>query len=288
MKNIIKYLLIFVIGGLVMSSCEDQESNWDAMTKPYDKNNANYYIQFLNATAYYETAIDAAGLPTDIETTVGVALLGAPQSSDVSVTLVPDASSTMTSSMYTLSSTSITIPAGKTSGSVNLTALSDEMPEGDELDLVLNMDAGGAEASSSFQLVYTMKRIKFCPLEDLNDLVGDWKGGDDWGYATEVVTSLEGENMMIDGLGVGWMTDWWGEVVVTQTPVIMTMNANGTLVIDEQAYMTTTWNGDPQPAYSISGSGKWDNCEKTLIIDYVFHQGGGPLSYTFQENITLK
>ncbi len=288
MKNIIRYVLIFVIGGLVLSSCEETLSNWDAMTNSYDKNNATYYIQFLNATASYETAIDPAGQPTNIETTVGVALLGAPQATDVTVNLVADPSSTLTSDMYTLSSSTITIPAGKTSGSVQMTAIADKMPEDETLKLVLNMDAGGAEASSANQLNYDMLRIKFCPLTDLNELVGAWTGFDSWNYPTEVITFLEGEKFMIDGLGVGWMTDWWGEIVITQTPVEVTMNPDGTLVIEEQPYMTTTWNGDPQPAYSVEGTGKWDNCKKTLIIDYVFIQGGGPLNYEFIENITLK
>ncbi len=288
MKNIIRYILIFVIGTLVLSSCEDVVSNWDAMTNDYDKNNTTFYIQFLNASAYYETAIDADGLPTNIETTVGVALQGAPQSSDVTVELVVDASSTMTSNMYTLSSSTITIPAGQTSGSVSLIALADEMPEDETLALVMNMDAGGAEASSAFQLNYDMLRIKFCPLIDMTDLVGSWTGFDSWNYPTEVVTALAGDQFMIDGLGVGWMTDWWGEVIITQEPLIVTMNPDGTLVIDEQPYMTTTWNGDPQPAYSLSGTGKWDNCKKTLLIDYVFIQGGGPLNYEFIEDITLK
>ena len=288
MKNIIRYILIFVIGTLVLSSCEETVSNWDAMTNDYDPSNSTYYIQFLNASASYETAIDEDGLPTNIETTVGVALLGAPQSSDVTVDLVADASSTLTSSMYTLSSSTITIPAGQTSGSVDLVALADEMPEDETLALVLNMDAGGAEASSAFQLDYDMLRIKFCPLDDLNDLVGSWTGFDSWNYPTEVVTFLQGDQFMISGLGVGWMTDWWGEVIITEVPLIVTMNPDGTLVIDEQLYMTTTWNGDPQPAYSLSGTGKWDNCKKTLLIDYVFIQGGGPLNYDFTEDITLK
>lgn len=288
MKNIIRYILIFVIGGLVLSSCEDNLSNWDAMTNSYDKNNTTYYIQYLNASASYETAIDPDGNPTNIETTVAVTLLGAPQASDVTVTLVADASSTLTSDMYTLSASAITIPAGKTSASVDLVALADKMPEDETLTLVMNMDAGGAEAATASQLNYDMLRIKFCALTDLNDLVGSWAGFDSWNYPTEVVTSLDGEKFMIDGLGVGWMTDWWGEVVVTQLPLIVTMNPDGTLVIDEQDYMTTTWNGDPQPAYSVSGTGKWDNCKKTLLIDYVFIQGGGPLNYEFIENITLK
>ena len=66
----IKYILIFVLGGMVLSSCENIDTNFDLMTNDYDKNGATYYIQFLNASASYETAIDENGEPTDIVTTV--------------------------------------------------------------------------------------------------------------------------------------------------------------------------------------------------------------------------
>ena len=92
---------------------------------------------------------------------------------------------------------------------------------------------------------------------------------------------------MIDGLTVGWMTGYWGEVIVTQTPLVMIMNPNGTLEIEEQDYMETTWNGDPQPKYSVSGTGLWDNCKKTMVIDYDLHQGGGVL-ISITEDIELK
>jgi hypothetical protein len=286
MKNLIKYTLILVIGGVFMSSCEDKVSNWNEMTNDYDANNTTYFIQFLNATAYYETAINEAGLPTDIIATIGIALLGAPQSSDVNVTLVVDPSSTISASMYTLSADAITIPAGSTSGSVTLTTIADEMPEDEVLDLVLNMDAGGSESSSAFQLNYSLKRIKFCSLLDLNDLAGSWSGTDSEGNSSKVVTFVEGDNFMVDGLNEGWMTGYWGEVIVTQTPLVTIMNPNGTLEIELQDYTTTTWNGDPQPGYAVSATGKWDNCKKTLIIDYDLYQGGG-LVTSITENISL-
>jgi hypothetical protein len=287
MKNMIKYVLIFVVGALVLSSCEDLESNYAAMTNDYDKSNTTYYIQYLNATQYYETAIDEDGLPTDIVTTVGVALQGAPQSSDVVVSLVVASESTLPSDAYTLSSNSITIPAGKTSGSVDLTVLADQMTENEIVDLVLNMDAGGAEAGTGAQLNYSLKRIKFCPLTDISELAGSYAGFDDWGYASEVKTFVDGENFMLEGLCRGWMTDYWGEIIITEDPLIVTLNPDGTLVIAEQSYMTTTWNGDPQPAYGISATGKWDNCEKTLLINYSLHQGGGVVT-TFVEDIKMK
>ncbi|MEN8157999.1 MAG: DUF1735 domain-containing protein [Bacteroidota bacterium] len=278
MKNIIKYVLIFVIGGLVLSSCEDLESNYAAMTKDYDKSNTTYFIQYLNASQSFETAIDEAGLPANIETTVGVALLGAPQSSDITVTIVVDESSTMTSSMYTLESTSIVIPAGSTSGSVTLTALAAEMPEDETLKLVLNMDAGGAEAATAAQLNYSMLRIKFCPLDDLNTMVGTYTGVDDWGYDNKAVTSVDGENFMMLGLNKGWMEDFWGETVLEQVPVIVTMKPNGELVIDNQYFMKTDYEGDDY-FYHMQGSGMWDNCKKTLLITYdVLYDDGTNLS----------
>lgn len=292
MKNIIKYILIFVIGGLGLSSCEENLSNWDAMTNDYDKNNTTYYIQFLNATASYSTEIDAAGLPTNIVTTVGVALLGAPQSSDVIVDLVVDPSSTLASSMYTLSADAITIPAGGTAGSVSLTVLAEEMPEDETLKLVLNMDAGGAESSSAFQLNYDMLRIQFCPLEDLNEMVGTFSGADDYGFECKAVTSVDGENFMIMGLNTNWMEGFWGEAVLEEVPVVVTMNPNGTLVIDQQYFLTSEWDGDPY-RYEVTGTGTWDNCKKILIITYdVIYEDGPNLSdYGYgpiTETLTMK
>jgi hypothetical protein len=287
MKRIIRYLLIFVVGGAFLSACEQPESNWNSMTKDFDKNNSTYYIQFTQSTGSFETAIDANGDPEDIVQTIVVAVLGAPQASDITVTLSKNNSSTIGDNMWTLSSNTITIPAGSTSGSTTLTAKAAEMIEDESVTLVLDMDAGGAEATSANQINYNLKRIKFCPLDDLNDLVGSWKGTDSEGNASQVVTSLDGDKFMIDGLTVGWMTGYWGEVIVTQTPLVMKMNPNGTLEIEEQDYMTTTWNGAPQPGYSVSATGKWDNCNKTMIIDYDLHQGGGVL-ISITEDIELK
>lgn len=267
MKNMIKYVLIFVVGALVLSSCEDLESNYASMTKDFDKNNTKYYIQYLNATQSFETAINEAGQPTDIVTTVGVAIQGAPQSSDVTVSLVVAPESTLPADAYTLSATSVVIPAGATSGSVDLTVLADQMTENEVVNLVLNMDAGGAEAATAAQLNYSLKRIKFCPLDDLADLAGNWGGVDDWGDIESMTTSVVDGAMMMQGLGVVWLADQWGEPLEAINDVVITMNPNGTLVIEEQPYCTTTYNGAPYD-YTIVGSGTWDNCEKTMIISY--------------------
>jgi hypothetical protein len=274
MKNILKYILIFVIGSLVLSSCE-KDSAWDLLTKGYDKNGTVYYIQFQNASQYFETAIDEAGLPTNIVTTISVALLGPPQSSDVNVTLVYNASeSTMTADMYSLSGTSITIPAGSTGGAVTLTAIADNMPEGEALDLVFDMDAGGAEASVGYKIEYSMKRIKFCPMGELSEFVHDNSGvTESNGYSSVAFTAMDGDKLTVTGLGVGWMEDWWAETVMEMEAVELIMNPNGTLEIERQHYMVTDYAGAPY-RYDIEATGKWDNCEKFYTIDFkIYYEG---------------
>ncbi len=126
----------------------------------------------------------------------------------------------------------------------------------------------------------------FCQLNDLNDLVGSWTGTDSEGNASQVVTFVDGANFMINGLNVGWMTGYWGEVIVDQVPLVMIMNADGTLEIELQYYMETTWNGDPQPKYSLAAVGKWDNCKKRMIIEYDLYQNGEVLT-SITEDIGL-
>ena len=151
-----------------------------------------------------------------------------------------------------------------------------------KLFVVETTSGGKTSAPDTLDITLTA----FCPLVDLNDLAGTWTGSDSEGNATQVVTFVDGSNFMINGLNVGWMVGYWGEVIVDQVPLVMKMNENGTLEIELQYYMETTWNDDPQPTYSIAATGVWDNCIKTMTIDYDLYQGGGVLT-SITENITL-
>ncbi len=280
MKNTIKYTLIFVIAGLGLSSCEDLPTNFDDLSRKYDKNNTTYYIQFLNASASFETAIDEAGLPTNIVTSVGVALLGAPQSSDITVDLLVDPSSTLESNMYTLSAGSITIPAGETSGSVTLTAIADQMPEDQVLNLKINMTPDVPAAPNANVLYYSMKRIKFCPWP-VADMVGTYTGSDYNGYAAEGGDGYKFEVFMKDdthievaGLGQHLYSTIWGEVVSAGDRVVMEVKPNGTLVFENQYLCQTdgTWDYYMGPS---GASAKWDGCSMTFTIPWIWHWDAG-------------
>ncbi len=292
MKNIFKILFTIIISGAFFISCEEVETEFDALTKTPEAG-APYYLQFKTTSQTLETSVDETGELVDITKTITVALLGMPQSSDIVIPITVDPASTIESSMYDLSATSITIPAGKSSGSITLTAYAESMPLEETLNLGLSFDMGANNATASTSIDLELYRIKYCPVV-LEELVGAWSGTDSWDNPTQVVTSIDGDgNFIINGIMFGWFTGWWGEVIITNTPLVVDVNlVTGEFTIAEQPYLTSTWNGAPQPAYGLSGSGKIDPCYKTMTIDYVFHQGGSVYDGTawgekFQEVISL-
>jgi hypothetical protein len=289
MKNILRYFSMLVVGGILFTACEEKESNFEKLTDPVDLNSTTYYVQFINAAGSFQTSNDAEGNPTNVVTTIAVKLLGVPQSSAVTVNLAVDNSSTLLQNMYTLSANSITIPAGSTSGSVDLTAIGAQMVECEFLDLVVNIDAGANNATQGTQLVYTF--LRNAQLGELETWVGSWTGSDDAGYASQAVTALDNGSLTIVGLNAGWIVDFWGESITEMVPVIIDMNADGTLSIAKQYYMTTDYQGDPY-RYEIDGSGTWNGCDKAMVVSYnIYYEGSsetayGP-SFPITETITL-
>ena len=148
MKRIFRILLLFTVGGIFLFSCTNKETNFRSLYKQWDPNaTANYYIQFVDASQSFETGVAEDGSFIDISGTISVALLGAPQSSALDVSLVKvAASTTLADSMYSMSAQSLTIPAGQTSASLSITAFADKMPVDEWLDLVLVLDVGDHNA----------------------------------------------------------------------------------------------------------------------------------------------
>ncbi len=276
MKNVIKYILILIVGGLVVSSCDNLPTNYDDMTNDYDKNNTTYYIQLLGAINSFETAIDDAGNPVNIETTISVGLMGAPQSSDITVNLVENSETTIGSDMYIMESTSLTIPAGQSSASMSLTCIADKMPVGETVKLVLDLDAGGKENAVGAQLAYTLKRVKFCPWA-VDDMVGAYTGSDYNGYAASgseglpfSVAKVDDTHIAVSGIGQHLYSVVWGEVVSAGDAVVMEVKPNGILVFENQFLCQTdgVWDYYMGPS---DAEAKWDGCEFTMTIPWIWH-----------------
>lgn len=278
MKNLLKIITLVLITLFVSTSCQDDETNWDELTKSSDVN-AKYYVQFLDASKTLQSGVNTDGSLKDINTKIKVKLLGLPQSKDIVVNYSVDASSTISANMYELSSNSITIPAGKTVGEIDLKTNTLLMPAGQTLNLVLNIE-GAEKATAGTKLVYKLERINFC-LKTLSDYVGTWTGKDSWDYNTQITTSINSDGKLVmNGIGFGWFQDWWGEIIVVNNPVIVDINlVTGEFKIDEtkqtSSYLESTYNGAPQDPYKIKATGKiTSTCDRKIEFEYSFIQGG--------------
>jgi len=277
MKNIFKILYVFIVAGALLSSCEKVETGFDKITNAPDPA-ATYYLQFINAAKTLETGVTEAGGLIEIVTPIAVSLMGIPQTDAVTVNLTIDPSSTITPAMYTLSANSITIPAGKTSGSVTMTTKAASMPVGQTVKLVVTLNAGehNTPNANGIKLTYNLKRIEFCPLVNgPADLVGSWTGEDAYYPSVVTTTANNSSSVKISGMGVGFIEDWWAEHVTALGDPVMTVTGNGLVDIPRQYLFTTVYGGAPYD-YEIKGSGKWTNCgaSPTLVITYDIYYPG--------------
>lgn len=279
MKNIFKLFFTISIASVFLISCNEDVA-FDALTKAPDPA-ATYYVQFLDAAKTLETGVTEDGDLVDATSTIAVSIMGLPQSSDISIDLVADAANTLKSDMYTLSATSITIPAGQTSGSVSFSTIADKMPVGETLTFMMTLNAGenNSPNPTGTILAYDVKRIEFCPLADgVNSLVGTWAGTDgqgDYTYPSQITTEAAGDKLAVSGMSVGFMNGFWGEAVIEGGTFEMTVKGNGEVDIPRQYIYTTEYDGAPYD-YEVQGSGKWENCggEPVLLIDYDIYYPG--------------
>ena len=119
----------------------------------------------------------------------------------------------------------------------------------------------------------------------------DTASGTEGPNESQVTTSFDGTNLLIEGLAYGWLTNtgYWDEVVTVSNPVIAEVHPiTGAVTIAEQPLCTTTWLGDVQPNYSIVATGQYVSCSKTLTITYDLLQTGRTSALrTFTETLTI-
>lgn len=120
------------------------------------------------------------------------------------------------------------------------------------------------------------------PIADPTELVGTWDGYDaDPSWPSEVVSSIISEKLKFTGIGRGWMqdaTNGWGEIITKEYPISMNYNyCAGTLTIPNQKIQETTYKGEAQLPYYISGTGTFDMSGDypAMLIKYDFNQPGG-------------
>lgn len=116
--------------------------------------------------------------------------------------------------------------------------------------------------------------MTYCPLANgIADLVGSWDGTDgqgaDYTYDSQITTSVDGTQLAVSGISIGFINGFWGEPVIEGGTIMMTVNVDGTVDIPRQYIYTTEYEDAPYE-YEIEGSGTWDNCgdSPSMVINY--------------------
>ena len=284
MKNIYKLLTVLAICAC-FTSCEE-----DLII--YDSVNGQTLVTAPTTSAVVGTPEEGASSTLIVE-------VSTVSTQDRNISYSVDAESTANPSEYTISGG--VIAAGEYTTDLVVTTNFNQLPEEGSSFLTLNID--GVEGDSDAAIADSKLNYEFfrlCPVPMNDGLVGTWSGTGSWGntslaYTTEIVTTLdENGNLLMNGIAFQWFQGWWGEVIETNSPVIVDVDPDtGEFVIDEQFYITSSFNGAPQPSYNMKATGRITNtCKKTLEIYPVFVQGGSDIDGTiwgpqFVEEIAL-
>lgn len=272
-----KYFLLIALTGAI--SCEENE-----IPQINDVNGITL-AQFARTSAVLPTPEEGASTQVDVILTT---ISDTARNIEVSV----DPESTAGEDQYEISN--LVVPANSYRGTIRISSSYDALPETGSSKLILNLT--GIENSETLiengQLNVEMFRT--CPIVP-EEFVGSWTGTTAWDYNTEVVTFLNDDGeLMMNGLSFGWFQDWWGEVIVANEPVKVEIDPEtGMITIPEQYYLSSTWNGDPQPDYNLKATGMVLNpCTRTIEISPVLVQDGTAIDGSaygpaFKEVITL-
>lgn len=277
-----KKLFVFIAMLGLFASCEEE-------LVVYDVENGQTLAQFSSNSATVPTPEEGA------ETSVIVLVTTASEQDRQINVSVNEEASTASADQYTVSA--LTIPAGSYEGTVTISANFEALPEQGSTTLVLELDGVGSGETLVEKETFTVEFFRKCPIVP-SELVGTWSGEGSWsaefGYTSEIETMMIDGELYMNGLAFQWFQGWWGEVIVTNEPVKVDIDVEtGEITIEEQFYITSTWNGAPQPAYNMKATGQILNaCEKTMEIYPVFVQNGSDIDGTawasqFKETVKL-
>ena len=264
MKNILKQLILLTVIASISISCSYDKNNWDQLFDNAVDPSATYYVQLSDNQISQQLGVDENSNPVNITVTMTVQLMGLPQDGAITATISADPSSTMTPDMYTLSTNTVTIPAGQASATFDITTVAANMPECEYVTLNLNLDAGGntTESVPGSTATFTTRKISPSPLANgLADLAGVWGVTESYTNGTQFneqnfSATWDGTNLIASGLGQDFIKNFWAETVIAGGDATMNVSTDGTVTIPRQYIFTTDYEGTSYD-YEIEGSGSW-------------------------------
>lgn len=252
MKNIFKLLFVFSLAGILLYSC-NEEVAFDALTHAIDPN-AKSGVVFSTGNMLYEVENNATG---DEVIPITVQVWGEPSSSDATVNISVDAGSTAVSGEdYTLSTNSVTIPAGAGGKSFDLVMHTDNFAKGDTVLLILKMtcDAFATDLYASTANIRLSKKPE-CPF-DIKTFTGNYVA-DETGYGKYNV-SFKADDTNPTRIWQSNFWDWTNDLLAFDLDP-----ETNTVTVPEQ----TITMGDGK-GYLVVGSGTFDPCTGIMTVDF--------------------
>jgi len=290
MKKIFKSLIYIAILSIFVISCDEDETTFDPLNFPADA--------FVSVEGSSVAVLESSTNPIEIIVNYSNSTEGF--TSEISVDFSITSSNGIEGTHYTIedNKTQLTFPVGVFSDKIVIIPIDNLMEDGNK---VLNFTLDNAPVTLGFpgpdglgkSLSVTLTdddcAFTFADLDGISWSGTDNSSGDEGPNATQIVTSFDGTNLLMDGIAFGWLTNtaFWDEVVVESEPVIVVMDpVTGAFTIDQQFLANTTWLGDPQPTYSISATGQYFSCLHSMVVNYTLYQSGG-IRRQYTENINF-
>ena len=255
MKRIAFFSLI-ILSVFAFNNCKEQVAGTD-------------FLNYISFEVKVPTIVVEQGSSTDMDVIVYTTQIS---SSDRTFNVEVDQDNTTANAeSYTVPAT-VTVPANSNEGTLTVSATDNNLGQ-DPVVLVLKLiGSDGLYTGSTASLTIQ----KHCTL-DINDFVGTYAGDTEGGWGpTQVVTSLDNNgNLQITGVGVSFLTGYWGEVITSMATLPVNVDLEtGDFTIDQAAYITTTYNGEVQPTYYLKAHGNLNACSGTMYLYYDFIQQG--------------
>lgn len=219
--------------------------------------------------------LDGNGDPANYVTSIDVKVLGPAPTSDLTVdydilfTGLPDGLIPATAAMIDLSAASFTVPAGSSSGSIDLTFVNLEIPLEEAVSFKIMLEDGTVPAYTvSNEAIYTIFKQDYCPFVAA-DLVGDYNGTGS-AHANIVTIALEGtDQLRIFELGEFIQSAWGENWTDGDGSCVVDIAPDGIITIPAQ------WIGDTDypDVYGIEGSGVFTTCTGAIELNYQIYYG---------------
>ncbi len=282
MKKIFKSLFYIALIAFFAISCDENDTVFTPLSFPEDA-----FVALQNSSPI--TVLESSTTPIEITVNYANTLGNATAPLTVDFTITSDTA--IEGVHYTVvgSSTKLTFAAGELNAKIVIIPIDNLMEDGNK---VLNITLTNSSVaiglpgpdSNNKSIVVTLTdddcAFTFADLDGISWIGTDNASGSQGPNATQITTSFDGTNLLMKGIAFGWLTNpaYWEEVVVASAPVIVVMDpVTGKFTIAEQYLADTTWNGSPQPAYSISANGQFFSCLSKMTVNYTLYQGGAVL-----------